>query len=51
MVIIPKVGWEYRGIELVEFIWKVYVLITDNRLWSVITLYGTLQGYRQGRGA
>ena len=49
MVLILRVGGEYRGIGLVEFIWKVCVTIMKNRLWAVITLHDALHGLRQGR--
>ena len=50
-VIIPKRGGEYRRIGLVEVLWKVWVLITNNRLRTSITLHDALHGFRQARGA
>ena len=50
MALIPNTGENYRGIGLVEVIWKVCVSITNNRLRAAITLHGKLHDFRQGRG-
>ena len=50
MVLIPKVGEYFRGISLVEVIWKVCASIINNKLWAAITLHYALHGFRQGRG-
>ena len=50
MVLIPKSVGGYRGIVLVEVIWKVYLLIMNNRIQQNINLRDALHGFRQGRG-
>ena len=50
MVLISKGKWEYRGIGLVETIWKVCTSIVNSRLQSSIVLHDVLHGFRQGRG-
>ena len=50
MVIIPKGRGEYRGVGLIEVIWKVYALIINNRIRAAITLHDALQGFRKGGG-
>ena len=50
MMIITKGGGEYRGIGLVEVIWKVCAFITNRRLRDATNLHGALHGFRQGRG-
>ena len=50
IVLIPKSVGGYRGIELVEAIWKVCALIVKNRLRSTTILYDALHGLRQGGG-
>ena len=49
MLLITKVGGEYIGVGLVEFIWKVYESIMNKMLQSSITLHNALHGFRQGR--
>ena len=51
MVLIPNIGGEYRGIGLVETIWKVCTSIMNSRLQSSIVLYDVLHGFRHGRGS
>ena len=50
MVLIPKGKGDYRGIGLVETIWKVYLSNVNSRLRSSIVLHDVLNGLRQGRG-
>ena len=50
MVLIPKSVGGYRGIVLVEVIWKVCLLIMNNRIQQNINLHDALHGFRQGRG-
>ena len=50
MVLIRKGKGEYRGIGLVETIWKVCTSIVNSRLQSSIVLHDVLHGFRQGRG-
>ena len=45
MVLIPKGGGDYRGIGLVEIIWKVCTLIVNSRLQSSIVLHDALHGF------
>ena len=42
MVLIPKGVGGYRGIVLVEVIWKVCISILNNSICSSITLYDAL---------
>ena len=51
VVIITEGGGEYLEIGLLEFIWKVCVLIMKNRLHPTITLHDKLNGFIQGRWA
>ena len=47
MVLIPKGKREYRGIGLVETIWKVCMSIVNSWLQSSIVLHDVLHGFRQ----
>ena len=40
----------YRGIGLVEVMWKVVVEILHRRLATAITYHNFLHGFRAGRG-
>ena len=46
MVLIPKVKGEYRGIVLVDTIWKFCMSIFNSRLQSSIVLHDVLHGFR-----
>jgi hypothetical protein len=48
-VLIPKGGGDYRGIGLLEPIWKVIERVIDKRL-EAIALHDSLHGCRNGRG-
>jgi hypothetical protein len=48
-VLIPKGGGDYRGIGLLEPIWKVIERVIDKRL-EAIALHNSLHGCRNGRG-
>ena len=48
MVLIPKGSREYRGIGLVETIWKFCTSIANGRLQSSILLHDVVQGFIQG---
>ena len=50
MVLITKGRGKYRGIGLVDVIWKVCALIINNRLRDAITFHNVLHGFRHGRG-
>ena len=50
MVLLTKGGGYFRGIVLVEVIWKLLTSINNNHLQSAITLHDALHGFRQGRG-
>ena len=50
VVLIPKGKRDYRGIGLVEVIWKVVAVILNRRLTSSITFHDVLHGFRAGRG-
>jgi len=48
-VLIPKGGGDYRGIGLLEPIWKVIERVIDRQL-EAIALHDSLHGCRNGRG-
>ena len=50
VVLIPKGKWDYRGIGLVEVMWKVTAVILNRRFTSSITFHDVLHGFRAGRG-
>ena len=50
VVLIPKGKKEYRGIGLVEVMWKVVAAILNRRFTSSITYHDALHGFRAGRG-
>ena len=50
VVLIPKGKGDYRGIGLMEVMWKVVVMILNRRLTSSITFHDVLHGFRAGRG-
>ena len=50
VVLIPKGKKDYRGIGLVEVMWKVVVAILNRHFTASITYYGALRGFRAGLG-
>ena len=48
VVLIPKGRKEYRGIGLVEVMWKVVAEILHRRLTTAITYHDFLHGFRAG---
>ena len=50
MVLILKGKGEYRGIGLVEMMWKFVAVILNRRLTSSITFHDVLHGFQAGRG-
>ena len=50
MVLIHKGKKDYRGIGLVEVMWKVVAAILNRRLTSSITYHDFLHGFWAGRG-
>ena len=50
MLLLPKRVGDYRGIGLVEVLWKVCASIMNNLLLSAIILHDSMHGFRQGRG-
>ena len=50
VVLILKGKGDYRGIGLVEVMWKVMAVILNCRLTSSITFHDVLHGFRAGRG-
>ena len=50
MVFLPKGKGEYRGIRLVEVLWKVCSVVADFCLKRSIVMLGALHGFREGRG-
>ena len=50
VVLIPKGKGDYRGISLVEVMWKVVAVILNHRFTSSITFHDVLHGLRAVRG-
>ena len=50
VVLIPKGKKDYRGIDLVEVMWKVVAAILNRRFTASITYHNDLHGFRAGRG-
>ena len=48
--LIPKGKKDYRGIGLVEVMWKVVAAILNRRFTASITYHDALNGFRAGRG-
>ena len=49
IVLLPKGGGDYRGIGLLDPIWKVMEVVMDNRL-KVLDYHDCLHGFLAGRG-
>ena len=49
MVVVPKGKKDYRGIGLLEVMWKVVASILNLRLTASITYHDFLHGFRAGR--
>ena len=49
MVLIPNGGVDYRGIGLVEVMWKLVTVILNIHLKASITFYDFLHGFLAGR--
>ena len=50
VVLIPKTGGDYRGIGLVEVIWKAVAVILNRHFITTITYHESLHRFRVGRG-
>ena len=50
MVLILNISVGYGGIGFVDFIWKVYALIVNKRIRSIVILHNTLHGFIQRSG-
>ena len=50
VVLIPKGKGDYRGIGLVEVMWKVVAVILNRRFTSSITYHDVFHGFWAGRG-
>ena len=50
MVLIPKRKRDYRGIGLVEVMWKLVANILNCGLTASITYHDFLHGFQAGRG-
>ena len=50
MVFLPKRRGEYRGIGIVEVVWKVCTAVVNFRLKQSVTLHDSLHGFRSRRG-
>ena len=48
--LIPKGKKDYRGIDLVEVMWKVVAAILNRRFTPSIAYHNALYGFRAGRG-
>ena len=48
--LIPKEKKDYRGIDLVEVMWKVVAAILNRRFTASIAHHDFLHGFRAGRG-
>ena len=46
-----RLAGTYRGIRLVEFLWKTVIGILNRRLTTDIGFHDTLHGFQTGRGA
>ena len=50
VVLIPKGEKDYRGIGLVEVMWKIVAAILNRRFTASIIYHDFLDGFRAGRG-
>ena len=50
VVLIPRGKKDYRGIGLVEVMWKVVAAILNRRFTASITYHNFLHGFQAGRG-
>ena len=50
MVLLPKGKEEYRGIGIVEVLWKVCTVVVSFCLKKSALLHDALHGFREGRG-
>ena len=50
MVLIPKGKTDYRGVGIVEVMWKVVAEILNIRLTASITFHDLLHCFRESRG-
>ena len=50
VVLITKGGNDYRGIGLMEVMWKLVAEILNRRLTASITFHDFLHGFRAGHG-
>ena len=48
--LIPKGGWYYRSVGIVEVVWKAVVVILNCFFTASITYHYFLHGFRAGRG-
>ena len=50
VVLIPKGRGEYRGISLVEVMWKLVEAVLNFRITASISYHDFLHGFRSGHG-
>ena len=50
MVLIPKEIGDYRGIGIVELVWKLVAVILNLRLTASITFHNVFHGFQEDRG-
>jgi len=50
MVLLPKGGGDFRGIGLLDIIWKLMESILNRRIASQVEFHDTLHGFRAKRG-
>ena len=49
IILLPKGGDDYRGIGLLDPIWKVLEVVMDNRL-KILDYHDCLHGFLAGQG-
>ena len=50
MVLLPKGKWEYRGIGIVQFLWKVFSVVDNCCLKSSVVLREALHEFIERKG-
>ena len=50
MVLIPKEKGDYRGIGIVEVLWKACSVVVNCRLKKSVVFHDSINGFREGRG-
>ena len=50
VVLIPKRRGDFRGIGIIEVLWKAFTRLINRRLTAAISFHNTLHGFWAGRG-